>query len=109
MSIIEKAKSFVGTLRKNINMVDDDNLFTVSVNGKNGVSTCVSVSRYDDLKVGSLAKEKFPDLYKLADSFLQEAAQEFDGVSNIMILLTDEYETDVFQDGRLLRICNLDA
>lgn len=108
-NIIEKAKEFVGILRESINMVDDDNLFTVAIKGGDDEAACVSISKYDDLNVGSLAEERFPDLYKAADFFMSEARKEFAGISGVVILLTDEYETDVFQDGRLLRISNLDA
>lgn len=108
-NIIEKAKEFVGILRKEIDMVDDDNLFTVAIKGNEGEAACVSISKYDDLKVGSLAEGRFPSLYNSADEFLKGIKNEYAGVSGVVILLTDEFETDVFQDGRLLRICNLDA
>lgn len=108
-NIIDKAKEFVGILRNEIGMVDDDNLFTVAIQGNASEAACVSISKYDDLNVGRLAEERFPGLYESADKFLKNIKGEYEGISGVVILLTDEFETDVFQDGRLLRICNLDA
>lgn len=108
-NIIKEAQKFVGQLRKDLKKVDDDNLFIINLKGRGKTVTCVSVATYTDMKVGSLARKVQPELYDAADKLYAMVKSAYNGVSGVSILLTDEYETDVFQDGKLLRICNLDA
>ena len=107
--IVAESKNFVGKLRKSLKMVNDDNLFVISVKGDGKSVNAISVATYDEMKVGSLAREKLPSLYKSADKLLEMSSKQYSGISSVIIMLTDEFETDVFQDGQVLRICNLDA
>lgn len=108
-NIIDESKKFIGTLRECMNKVGDDNLFIVSIKGDGNSVSCVSISTYTDMKVGSVAREGQPMVYKAADKLYSFVKKNYKGVSGVSILLTDEHETSVFQDGRLLRVCNLDA
>ena len=108
-NIIEEAKRFVKQLRKDLKMVDNDNLFVISMKGLNGSVNKVTVAMYDDLKIGSLARERLPEMYAAADSLFKQAKRRNPDITSVIIMLTDEFETQVFKDGRVLRITNLDA
>lgn len=107
--IINESKTFVGELKKSLKGIADDDLFVVSAVGNGKTAESISVATYSDLKVGSLARTKLPDLYNSADKLLMLASAVYKGVTSVVILLSDEFDTDVFQDGKVLRVCNLDA
>ena len=107
--IILESKGFIGKLRKALKMLNDDNLFVISIKGTAGSASSISVATYDEMKVGSLAREKLPSLYKAADKLMKVSCEQYKGITSVIIMLTDEFDTEVFQDGQVLRICNLDA
>ena len=107
--IIELAKVFIKNLRKEMQRDQAEDLFIVAVKGEGNSTENISVSLYTDVVVGSLARKKMSKAYKAADKLLAQVHEEYMGITSVIILLTDEYRTEVFREGSVLRICNLDA
>lgn len=111
-NIVKEAKDFVGEVRKAINMVGNDELFTVAVGSSGGCVRALSVSKFTTVKVGQLAEEKYPDLFAKANQFLEKMRSEVaPEICGVFILLCDEHDVDISrsESGTLLRISNLNA
>lgn len=107
--LIEMVKEFVKEFRAEMKSNKDFDFFGIAIVGEGGRAGSISTAMYREVKAGSIARERYPISYEVADKVFAYATSKFEGIAGVQIMLTKGGENRIVRDKKVLRVFYLEA